>query len=80
MGTIARGEPKPGILAAAGPRQAQSTIGLISVGGGNFDNLVEKQFIGRFTRYTINQLSDVIIKIPTTRYQTYCADVGLPPD
>ena len=44
-------------------------IGLKSGSGGNFDDLVDKQFIGRFphcTVPTIQMVSNIIIKIPTT--------------
>ena len=50
---------------------------LISGSGGNFDNLVDRQFICGFlccTILTIHMLFNIIIKLPTIkRNQTYCA-------
>ena len=52
------------------------TIVSISGSGGNFDNLFDKECIGRFSCYKIlnaSILSNIIIKIPTTtRNQYFC--------
>ena len=80
----APGESKPGrpntggrkssSFSAKGPRDMMASNRLISGSGGNFDNLIDKQFIGRFpccNFLTIDMLQNKINKIPTTtRNQT----------
>ena len=57
------------------------TLGWISGGGGNFDNFIDKQFLGRVdfltaTIVTNLMLSNIFIQIPTTaRNQTWWTQI-----
>ena len=73
--SVVRTCPVPTPAARLSPCANAWTIGLVSGSGGNFDDLVGRQFVGTFpccTTPTIQVVSNEIIKIPTTTRNLLC--------